>query len=369
MENVYFGRDYQIIVGRPTELTSFIIPKNIVSPTLVNQGTNGVSPSGFLQNRPIKGLDDLQGFLKQPRGDYVDYNSIPAEFYEIRDFQMKANISHGKTSSFPCSIELDNLPSDFLNRLRIDDIIILRAHYRTTDGDYIQAAAGLGRLDLPDLFVGQVAQVVTSHDGKTQKTVIKGSETQTVRKNSRISRSWPPATTRIKVLRDLIQMMKTQGVPLGRFSLTEANTQEWAIANSVLLSGLTLKGFLQEELSKFASSIGLRVYTVTGKLYIESKYAPQGLQQFTVTPANVKGRVGLISSSIAQKSNTDNKAGSTGIQFTVHLEPELGPDKVVVLEGFPDGLDGEYEVNTTQHDLDFRSNNKWDTKVTATRIQ
>lgn len=369
MENVYFGRDYQIIVGRPTELTSFIIPKTIVSPTLVNQGTNGVSPSGFLPNRRIKGLDDLQGFLKQPRGDYVDFNSIPAEFYEIRDFQMKANITHGKTSSFPCSIELDNLPDSFINRLRVDDLIILRAHYRTTDGDFIQAAAGVGRLDLPDLFVGQVAQVVTNHDGKTRTTVIKGSEAQTVRKNSRISRSWPPGTTRIRVLRDLIEMMKTQGIPLGRLSLTEANSQEWAIANSLLLAGLTLKGFLQDELSKFANSIGLRVYTVTGKLYIESRFAPQGLQQFTVTPANVKGRLGLTSSSIAQKSNTDNKSGATGVQFTVHLEPELGPDKVVVLEGFPDGFDGEYTVDTTQHELDFRSNNKWDTKVTATRIQ
>lgn len=353
---VYFDRQYQLIIGRPYKLTQTIIPSSIAGISnlqMIMDGTNNYS------GIPAAGT----------YGEIADWNSVPADWYEVTDLQMSAEIKQTKSTGTPCTIFLDNLTDDQVAKIKQDDLVILRAGYRAPNGEFIQTSVGVGREQFGDLFVGQVVQVVTTQELATKTTKIVCGESITVKKNSKVSKSWPPFTTRMTVLKDLINLLKTQGVPLGRFGLTQANSAEWELALTPLLSGLSIKGYLVDELEKFADSIGLRVYTATGKLYIESKYAPQGQQIFKVTPDNVKGTIQPLSDNSGKKSNDNGSAIDSSIQVTFWCNADIAVDKILSLTGFDNDLNGEYIIETVGHKLDYRSKNTWDTTVTAKRLQ
>lgn len=361
--SIRFGRQYQIIVGRPTQLAKFIIPISVVNPRLINEG-------------PYQTTDS---------GDVIDWNSIPPEWYEIlgeksTDLQITADINQAKSVSVPCTIKIVNAGQDEINRVRKDDLVILRGGYKQVGGNFVQAVnVGVGREQWPDLFVGQVVRINTEQKGTDRVTTILCGEAITVKKNSKVSKSWVPQTTRADVLNDMVAMLQTQGIPLGRLTLPQVGSNERVILDKPLLMGYTIKGYLMDELETLCSNLGLRVYTATGKLYVEpntlflspsnsTQQLPVSVEVFDITPDLVKGRVQTNSDNVGQSSNTAGDANTQGITFRVWLEGQVTIAKVVRLSGFQNNFDGDYEITSVRHKLDFRSKSTWDTIITAKRL-
>lgn len=343
--SVNFHRDYTLIVGKPARENNFIIPRSIESPKLVE---NGTTPSG----------------VSLPSGDRLDYNTIPATNWEISGVQLKARIGQMKANSNPCEIYVINGPEEVFKNITKDDLVILKAGYRNSSGS--QVSSPDRKRDLPDLFVGQITQIVSYQEGVDRVTRILGAEAITITKNVHISKSYPPLTTRYEVLLDLIELAKGNGLPLGSFKLLDG-TYERFIAETPYLTGLTVKGMLMETLENICEYIGLNCYTALGKLYIEPKSVPTKGTLFTADSSQVIGKVQLLSDNTTTSSNENGSLNSSGIQIKFWLEPRLSIEKLVRLKDLGE-YSGDYTVTGIQHDLDYRSTSMWTTSVTLQRL-
>lgn len=369
--DVKFGREYNFIIGRPQQLTKFIIPSTLVNPRIIDEGPPQTTSSG----------------------DVIDWNHVPAEWYNLDSedgggLQFTAVINQTKDSGVPCTITFTNAREEEVNRIRKDDLVILRAGYHQPSGNYIQALnVGEGQEQWPDLFVGQVDTVVTEWQSNNvdRITKITCSEGSTVRRNSKFSVSYVPGITRLTVLNDLLKKLKTQGVPTGSVRLPEEGTKERAKLDKPYLTGYALKGFILDEFEKYCESLSLRAFTVVGKIYVEPKTStpanflgaspaqittqlPPSIEVFNITPDTVVGRVQPMSDSVNKPSNDSGAKDQQGVKFRVFLQGQITVAKFVELEDFEEDYDGLYEVTSVTHELDYRSTSKWYTNITATRV-
>ena len=363
-----FGRGYQLIIGRPSKLTSFVVPTGLSKLQIIDQGPPQTNSAG----------------------DVIDWNSIPPEWYEIQSedgkgLQLSAKIDQTKNVSTPCTITITNALQENVDRLRKDDLVILRAGYTRAGGDFIQAQGiGVGREQWPDLFVGQIHNVDPKFKGTDRVTTITCAEAITVKKNSKVSRAYVPGITRLSVLNDMRAMLNTQGVPLGNLQLPKEGTQELLRINKPFLTGFNVKGYLLEEFEKYCTGLGLVAYTAVGKIYIEPLVStpvfagipqaapvvtdiPSSVEIFKIDPSQVRGRVQPLSDNSGQGSNTAGESKSRSIKLTVGLDGNVTIAKVIRLSGFKEEYNGDWQISSVQHNLDFRSDSKWETTITAKR--
>ncbi len=370
---VFFGFVYEIILANPQRVNNFVIPQHIVSPFKVNQGTNGASPDGVvLKNK-----------------DYLDYNTIPPEAWSIKGengkgLQVKFNINQAKENGVPCSLEIYNLDDEIITKLRKDSLIIIRAGYRQTTGDYIDPTIEVGQDSLPDLFVGQIASIATRFTEVDVVTSILCGEALTVQKNSRVAKTFSPNTTRLNVIRGLLSLLNEQGIPTGRFIQPPAGTKEYQKLNSPYLSGYSCQGYLMAELEKVCSACDLKVFQSVGKVYIEpsrlTRTSNLPLKPITVNvaspvvvirPENIKGRISISDAEVSnQPTNADDKKANNSLSLTTYLNPDITIDKIVSLEGFNEieGYSGEYTISSLSIVGDYREAGVWETHLMLTSI-
>lgn len=368
MTDPRFGWQYQLILGIPARLNNFIIPQTLVSPTKVSQGTNGVSPDGIV-------LSD---------GDYLDYNTIPPKFWEITDLQIKAKINQTKELRTSSDLEITNLDQNIIDQIGQDTLVILRAGYRRPQGNFIQTSVGVGQEQFPDLFVGQVKQISSELKDVDVITKISMGEALTVQRNSRVSKSFPPSSTRKDVIAQLVQLLRRTGIPTGRITPPKENTKESIIYNSKYLSGYSCQGYLMTELEKVCKSCGLRVFTAIGKLYIEpekttlntviplalsaTQDVPSRNLIYRITPDNIKGQITKIDGdSEPTPSNKNNKAKKKQLSLVTYLDGNMSVGKVARLSDNGEEFDGDYEITSIEFTLDFRGN-RWDNTITLMEL-
>lgn len=371
--NVNFGYVYEVIIANPPKINDLIIPQTLVSPLKTSQGTGGVSPDGVL--------------LKS--GDYLDYSTIPENSFSIKGFkgkglQLKAKIVQSKETGGATTIELINLSDEVINSIKKNSILIVRAAYSTTVGEALSTSVGVGTVDLPDVFVGQVAAVDVNQDDVDVITKILCGDAVTVQRNSRTSLTFGPMTTRKGVLLGLIGVINTHGIPLGRFQEPESGTLEYKRLYSPYFSGYSLQGYTLQELEKSCNAIGLRCFVALGKLYIEPAAStvetviPLAIQAptnsaksaeiITVTPINVKGQVNKTDSDASNTpTNSNGTKDKKSLSLTTYLDARISIDKVMRLQEFDsvfdDDVNGEYKITSVVHQLDYRGG-KWETIVT-----
>ena len=342
---INFHRDYTLILGKPQREKNLLIPKSIVNPRLIE---NGTTPSGTVL----------------PSGDYLDFNTIPATNWEIKGVQLKAKISQVKANSNPCEIEIVNGPENILKSIVKDDLVVLRAGYKNRDFNVVSAPSDGGFL--PDLFVGQITQIVSSKQGTDRITRILSAEAITINKNVHISKTYLPLTTRYEVIQDLIKLAGDSGLPLGAFSLYESN-YEWTLVQRPYLIGFSAKGMLMEVLESVCDSVNLNCYTAVGKLFIEPKSVPTKGNVFVVNASQVIGQPELLSDNTTTSSNEDDSADKQGIQLKLFLDGRISIEKLMRLNGVGE-FDGDYSITGVVHELDYRSTSTWTTSVTLQKL-
>lgn len=371
MTDTRFIAEYELILGRPQRLNNFIIPQTLVSPVKVQQGVNGISANGTRFSISPDGIT-------LSNGDYLDYNTIPPKYWAISHLQVIAEIDQTKEQATPCKITVYNLDDEITKFLRTDDTVIFRGGYKQPTGQFVQTFAGELNESLPDLFVGQIQRITTNFDGVDKVTVIDCSEGQTVRRNSRISYNWPPMTTRQKVIQDILNFLKKQGMPTGQFVLPPDGSVEYERLQKPYFSGYTAQGDTIEELEKLCSAFSLHCYTILGKIYVEpSRITPRLVLApatpprrrlvYTVTPDNVKGVLEpLDGESTSEPSNAQGKKDQTGVALTTYLDGRITVGQVMELKGFED-YDGTYDISTVKHKYNHRANG-CETIITLKRL-
>lgn len=365
---INFGWDYELIICNPAVTNNRVIPKSLINPRYIINGTNGIS----------------NAVANPLTGDFLYYDTIPEQNVRVTKLRISATISQVKTTGNPCEIMVYNLDDDTINLIKKDSLIILRAGYLQPSGDFAGIPGGIGIEDLPDLFVGQVIQ--SSVDFGTEDKIVRiiCGEGSTPKRNSKISKSYPPMTTRLTVLKDLLELTKSQGVATGRITLPAPGTVERAALDTPLLTGYVAKGMLFNELERVTKDAKMNHFMALGKLYVEPAtettqnaipLAPTSTSNsalslvIAITPDMVKGNISKLSDGANGMSNKGGGKDRTGIQFVTWLNGHITVGAIVRLKDFVqqtinDDYNGEYKVTGIVHRLDSRSANSWDTAVT-----
>lgn len=346
-DDIVFGRLYSLVVGRFDRL----VPK---------------VKENLFENLVTKVAYNIPDTIANPDG-YIDFNTVPASFIEFNDNQLVAKIINNKDNTTPATIQLYNLDLEDAKQIKEDDMLILKAGYKQ-DVTKIQTAVGEGIVeDLPILFVGQVVIIRTYREEQDMITEIICGDSISVKKNVKVTASWPPGTTRLKVIQDMAKLAAANGVPTGsiqtRNLLPDGKTL--GTLNAAYIAGYSVQGFLFDELEKLCEASGMRAYTALGKLYVEPKQVTRTVEVIRVTPAHIKGNIAPETDNTGKLSgeNTNNK---TGLTLNLFLSGRIQPNQILSLSGTLD-YDGEYQITSVDHELNFRGE-MWDTIVSCVKV-
>lgn len=348
MDDRVFGRRYSLIIGRFDQL----IPK---------------IKENLFDNLAIRLASGIPSGIATVDSGYLDFNTIPASFIEITDLQMTAKIVSNKENTSPATLQVYNLhPRDVAN-IKQDDLVILKAGYKQ-DVTKIQTSVGEGfEQDLPVLFVGQVVRVTTTRDNNDIVTEIICGDSITVKKNVKVTASWPPGTTRLKVIQDLVKIAAGNGIPTGNiqtFNL-QPDGKTLGVLNSPYIGGYSLQGYLFEELEKLCDSCGMRAYTVCGKLFVEPKVVTRTIETIVISPFYIKGNINVEADNSKSLSG-ENSSNKVGLTLNLYLNGRVQPNQVLVLVDSGE-YNGEYSIDSITHNLNYRERT-WDTVVSCVKI-
>jgi hypothetical protein len=341
MDDRVFGRMYSLVIGRFEKLVPKVkdnLFENMVNKIAYNIPESIAAPGATASN------------------GYFDFVTIPASFIEITDLQMTCRVTSNKDSASPAIVKIWNLHPDDVKKIKQDDLLILKAGYRQ-DVSQIETSVGEGTVqDLPLILVAQVVKVKTTKEKEEVVTEIVCGDSITVKKNVKVTASWPPGTTRLRVIQDLVKMAAANGIPTGNIQTKNLLPDGKTIGtlNSAYLGGCSIHGYLFDELEKLAESSGMRAYTTLGKLYVEPKTITRTIEVIRITPAHIKGNVNPEADNTAELSG-ENEANKVGLTLNLFLNGRVVPGQVLIL------------ITSVDHDLNFRED-PWDTIVSCVKL-
>jgi hypothetical protein len=344
-----FDRRYSLIIGRPSNFIFQSVPSSIAKVRI---------PRYLAATKVIESsIGDTSGGI-----GIGDYRSVPENFLEIRDLSMKAKVLYKKTGSKGgnqySTISLDNLTENTKNQIRVNDFIFLRAGYKL-DRD----SRDTPYEELPLILAAQITKVETkrSSDHTTMTTEIICGDNVLPRKSVKISKSWPPNTSRRQVLDDMLDVAKASYVPLGK---VQEDIEGFSSPLKELYPyGYSVSGNLFEEIQKFCDSVDYTFYTVMGKMYVEPKGTAKKYETFILEEQTLKAPLQKYSDSSASKQGS--KEGNTGILARTFLNGRILTNMAVDIRSGEEDWWGTYPIASITHDLDFEGNT-WDTIVKTT---
>lgn len=357
-----FAPDYELIIYQPERVNNFIIPRGIVSPLKLEQGVNGIDLSG---NRFSVSPDGIT--LRN--GDFLDYNTIPAKAYSITDLQLTASIPETTDDSSKTVFQVTNLSDELCKFIKVDTTLTFRAAYKSTLPSTTDT--------LPDVFVGQVSQVRSTFEGTDRITTIECSAGRTVKRNSRISYTWPPGTTRQQVISDFLKMIGKQGLPTGNVIPPVSGTKASTVYTAPYLSGYSVQGKTLDEFFKVLESCQMTSYISKGKLFVQPiVYGVNEIRKipnvfkFTVNRSQIKGQPQPIDGESTTKpsATVSNPNSVVDISLTLYLNTQIGLDSVITLTEDTGEYEGQYKVTSLRHVYDHRGG-VYETKLTLTGVR
>lgn len=339
-----FGRRYSLVIGKPAEIIKLTLPRTIINPTVIENSKSKPTVSG--------------------ENVTVDYRVKPNRFIEIKELNMDAEIIYtvnnkSKGGNQNTTIKVYNLSEETKNRITKDSLVLLRAGYRqdfTTNEEISE--------DLPLVFCGTIMKVDTRrmNGGGFVTTLICG-DNVIPKNNLRISQSWPPNTTKYTVLKDMLNIVKANGVPIAK---TFDFGTDIPPLRGTYLSGYNVEGKLFEEISKVALSLGMLFYTALGKVYVQWKDDPKVFGIVNITTDNLKRPI--ENSDDSEENVSAENESVKGITLLTFLNGNITPEKLIRVSNENDpSKDGDYNITSIKHTLNFEGD-AWDTEVECKRV-
>lgn len=316
-----FDRVYSLTIGRNNALVEKTIPQLLV--------------------QPAAGVPQL---LANP--SYSDFNSKPNNALVITELRIKANVQYTKdsgTNKQGTIIEIYNLTQDNQRRIFAEDTVLLRAGYRSIDGD-----------NPPLIFTGQVKSVSTTKVGQDTITKLICTAIDVPRKNIRFSKTPVRGETNEDVANYFASVAAANGIATGYVFVPDIVTYP---------SGYAAGGNLFDAMAKFCENFNLRAYVVLNRLYIEPiAVSAPAVAKVIVNEVNVKGNIRAEDDSTGLTSSDPAKAA--GISLNTFLNGNITPAKLLNVS-FGD-YRGDYTISSVSHVLDLEGKD-WDTIISAKR--
>jgi hypothetical protein len=352
--SLLFDRKYLLTVGKPDNIVTFSNPAPLVD--------------GFTNTGWQSGTDWLKSTTKDAA--------------EITDLQLETSIkgtSNDSKSASATTIKIYNL-STFTRHIveRINNYVILQAGYEQDP-------------ELNLIFSGQVSNFETVREGQNLVTTLYCTDAYAPDNSVRVSKKFVKGQTWGDVLKYLIDAYSQNGVPLGDYVAdwssaidhnsridtgtgdllsniitAEASPQNYVQlpvikkrpANTILINGYSMIGFLSQALEKVCKQIGYVSYITNGRLFIHPKGFTKTIEQFEFNTDQIKSirKIGM------QTTNSSVGTGIEGIKIVTFLDGRLDIDKRIKI------LDGEYaasyKIITKEHRINYEVGG-WDTIITC----
>lgn len=342
-----FDRVYSLAIGKNQLLINKTIPLPLVKPSntptpleVLVDNTSSARPPGD------DSVDILVGTTSNGARSYTDFNAKPANALVITELRITADIQYtkeGATNKQGCVITIYNLNRDNQKFISSEDTILLRAGYRSIDGN-----------NPPLIFSGQVKSVETVKQGQDTITKIICTAVDVGRKNIRFSKTPVRNETNLDVANYFSAVAASNGIPKGRVYVPDIVTYP---------SGYAANGLLWDAMEKFCQNYNLACYVVLGRLYIEPKavIAPVSARVI-VSAENIKDTIRPEDDSTGKSSVDESKR--SGIAFNTFLNGNISPARLVNID-FGE-YRGDYLVTSVAHKLDLEGKD-WDTIVSCKR--
>lgn len=316
-----FDRVYSLSIGRNNPLIEKTIPQLLV--------------------QPEPGVPQLLA-----RNTYTDFNAKTNSAITITELRVTAKIVYSKESTSnnqQTTITVFNLTKNNQEFIRAGDTVLLRAGYRSLDGN-----------DPPLLFSGQVRKVHSEKQGEDTITKLVCTAIDVPRKNIRFSKSPIRGETNEDVVNYFADVAAANGIPRGYIFVPDIVTYP---------SGVALQGLLFPQMQQFCKKFNLRCYVVLNRLYIEpiAVTAP-ATSKVIVSAQNIKGSIRAEDDSSGETTSDPDRIA--GISLTTFLNADITAAKLLNVNFGQ--YQGDYLISSVEHNLDLEGST-WDTVVSCKR--
>jgi len=351
-----FDRKYKLSIGQPDTIQGVLVSR----PTLKDASTK-IYWQSLEDWRTIKTKDAVA----------------------ITDLQMQASISGTSNNSSTSggnstTIKIYNMAKATRAIVeRVNNYVILEAGYAQDE-------------ELPLIFSGQVMTVDTTREGQDLITVLQCKEGYSPNNSIKVSKKFDKEDTYGNVITYLAGVYKDNGIATGdlvndwgeginddrsnpllsnsgtQVLAAKANPQDFVQlpvmtarpANSKLINGYSVFGYLRQALETVCKQIGYVCYITNGRLFVHPKGFTKTIEEIQIPSNILKSIRNLASNATGSSLGT----GITGVKIVTFLDGRLDTDKrVKVLDG---EYQGTYKVITKAHELDYEGE-AWSTTLTC----
>lgn len=301
----------------------------------------------------------------------------------ITDLQMKASISGTSNNSSTSggsatTIKIYNMAKSTRAIVeRVNNYVILEAGYAQDK-------------ELPLIFSGQVMAVETTREGQDLITILQCKEGYSPNNSIKVSKKFDKEDTYGDVISYLATIYEDNGIATGdividwsegghtgrvsplvnttgtKILAAKAIPQDFAQipvmlmrpANSKLVNGYSVLGYLRQALENVCKQIGFVCYITNGRLFVHPKGFTKTIEEIQI-PSNI---LKSIRNSASKSTGSSLGTGITGVKIVTFLDGRFDTDKrVKVLDG---EYQGSYKVITKSHELDYEGD-AWSTTLTC----
>jgi hypothetical protein len=355
-----YDRKYSLVIGKPSTM------EDRFDTLVIRDGTSV----------PV---------FQQEGVDYRTTNKLNA--VEITDLQIQVSIKGNATSSASsggCVIKIFNMAKS------------TREIVETLNGYVILSAGYAGEGKLPLIFSGQVENFDTRRSGENLITELHCKEGYSVNGSIKVTKSFPRTSTYGDVLHYLAGIYEENGIPTGdivddwsgeeagdrstklilskgvlgnKVLAAKADPQDYEQipvllkrpANTPLLGGYSVMGYLSQALEKVCSQMGYVSYITNSRLFIHPKGYTRTVEEFEFSSKQMKS----IRKMGSKTGGGSQGKGVDGIKITTFLDGRLDIDKRVrIMDG---EYAGSYKILTKAYNLDYEQGS-WDTVVTCKQV-
>ena len=353
---ILFDRKYKLSIGQPDTIKGVLVSR----PTLKEASTKIYWQS----------LEDWRTVKVK--------NAVA-----ITDLQMQASISGTSNNSSTSggsstTIKIYNMAKATREIVeRVNNYVILEAGYAQDE-------------ELPLIFSGQVESFDTTREGQDLVTTLLCKEGYSPNNSIKVSKKFDKDTTYGDVINYLASVYEDNGIATGDIVIdwsegehtgrvsplvnttgtqilaAKAIPQDFAQipvmlarpANSKLVNGYSVFGYLRQALENVCKQIGFVCYITNGRLFVHPKGFTKTIEEFQISSSILKS----IRKTESKATGSSLGTGITGVKIVTFLDGRFDTDKrIKVLDG---EYQGSYKVITKTHELDYEGD-AWSTTLTC----
>lgn len=335
------GRIYEFTITNVTEQEDVVVPTT-------SEDVSSIGNTSFFSNDNIRAI---------PQDDLSKSRIWSSGIGGSEGLRLQASIDKNNTNSNTnnASIKLYNISKEdlaFITTTVKKRLVSLRAGYQSVINNAFEDEFDA----LPEIFSGDVVNIVSQRQGPDIVTTITAKDSASSLRNVNISKTFPKGKNKKDAIKEIVSSWGT--VAFTNNSISSGSK----FKSPSFTSSYTAYGSISNVLSELTKDEDLVWHITSSVFYLISKTEPKLVREIIVSSDNIVNEVTPV-----QNSNLNAKTPQ-GLNVKLFLDGAIDTDTSIKLNGVDDiqgtSVDGDYNVRTIKHYLDTRGNN-WFTELTV----